>query len=174
MATIYAKTPDGLNEIETRARKLSPRLRSALILVDGKRSESDLSKLVQQADETLQALLEQGLIEAVATTSSKASRDAGPPSVPGPASVPGPMSVPGPSSLPGGTAVLDLATTRREAVRAINDLLGPEAEMLALKIERANDELALRAALERAVAYIANARGGGAAAQFTARFLIGL
>lgn len=169
MATIYAKTPDGLNEIETRARKLSPRLRSALILVDGKRSDSDLAKLVQQADETLQALLEQGLIEAVGTTSSsKASRDAGPPSVPGP------VSVPGPSSLPGGTAVLDLATVRRDAVRAINDLLGPEAEMLALKIERANDELALRAALERAVAYIANARGGGAAAQFTAKFLIGL
>ncbi len=168
MPTIYAKTPDGLNEIETRARKLSPRLRSALILVDGKRSESDLAKLVQQADETLQALLEQGLIEAVATTPSKSSRD------PGPASVPGPVSVPGPASVPGGAAVLDLATTRREAVRAINDLLGPEAEMLALKIERANDELALRAALERAVAYIANARGGGAAAQFTAKFLIGL
>lgn len=168
MSTIYAKTPDGLNEIETRARKLSPRLRSALILVDGKRSQSDLAKLVQQADETLQALLEQGLIEAVATTSSKSSRD------PGPASVPGPVSVPGPASVPGGAAVLDLATTRREAVRAINDLLGPEAEMLALKIERANDELALRAALERAVAYIANARGGGAAAQFTAKFLIGL
>lgn len=168
MPTIYAKTPDGLHEIETRARKLTPRLRSVLILVDGKRSESDLGKLVQQAGETLQALLEQGLIEAVATAPSKPARD------PGPASVPGPISVPGPSSLPGGTAVLDLATTRREAVRAINDLLGPEAEMLALKIERATDELALRAALERAVAYIANARGGGAAAQFTAKFLIGL
>ena len=174
MATIYAKTPDGLNEIETRARKLSPRLRSALILVDGKRSDAELGKLVQQADETLQALLEQGLIEAVATTSSKGSREAGPASVPGPASAAEPVSVPGPSSLPGGTAVLDLATVRRDAVRAINDLLAAEAEALALKIERATDELALRAALERAVAYIANARGGGAAAQFTAKFLIGL
>lgn len=162
MSTIYAKTADGLHEIETRERRLTPRLRSALIMVDGKRSDTELGKLVQQADEALKALLEQGLIEAVASSSPKAAREEGP------------ASVPGPSSQPGGTAVLDLATTRREAVRAIHDLLGPEAEMLALKIERANDELALRAALERAVAYIANARGGGAAAQFTARFLIGL
>ncbi len=50
MATIYIKTADGQNEIETRARRLTPRARSTLILVDGKRSDSELAKLVQQAD----------------------------------------------------------------------------------------------------------------------------
>ena len=44
MATIYSKTADGQNEIETRARRLSPRARSTLILVDGKRSEAELGK----------------------------------------------------------------------------------------------------------------------------------
>lgn len=166
MATIYSKTADGQHEIETRARRLTPRARSALILVDGKRSDADLSKLVQQADEALQALLEQGLIEVVAPSKSS-PRDEGPASVSGPSSLPG-------SSLPSATmAKVEFVAMRREAVRAITDLLGPDAEMLALKIERANDELQLRAALERAVAYIANARGGGAAAQFTAKFLIG-
>jgi hypothetical protein len=68
-------------------------------------------------------------------------------------------------------ALVEFEATRRDAVRAINDLLGPEAENLALKMERATDAEQLRAALERAVAYIANARGGGAAAQFAAKFL---
>lgn len=163
MATIYSKTADGQNEIETRARRLTPRARSALILVDGKRSDAELGKLIQQADETLKALLEQGLIEAVAAAPSRsAHKDEGPASVPGPASAPSPA-----------LAMVEFEATRRDAVRAINDLLGPEAETLALKIERAGDELQLRAALERAVAYIANARGGGAATQFAAKFLIG-
>jgi hypothetical protein len=162
MATIYAKTADGQNEIETRARRLTPRARSALILVDGKRSDAELGKLIQQADETLKALLEQGLIEAIATAPSRSpAKDEGPSSVPGPASAPSPA-----------LAMVEFEATRRDAVRAINDLLGPDAEMLALKIERASDELQLRAALERAVAYIANARGGGAATQFAAKFLI--
>ncbi len=163
MATIYSKTADGQNEIETRARRLTPRARSALILVDGKRSDAELGKLVQQADEMLKSLLEQGLIEAIATAPSRSSaKDEGPSSVPGPASAPSPA-----------LAMVEFEATRRDAVRAINDLLGPDAETLALKIERASDELQLRAALERAVAYIANARGGGAATQFAAKFLIG-
>ena len=169
MATIYSKTADGQHEIETRARRLTPRTRSTLILVDGKRSDAELAKLVQQADETLQALLEQGLIEVAATAPSKSSSRHE-----GPDSGPGPLSEPGPSSLPStAMAKVEFEASRREAVRAINDLLGPEAEMLALRIERAGDELQLRAALERAVAYIANARGGGAATQFAAKFLIG-
>lgn len=163
MATIYSKTADGQHEIETRARRISPRARSTLILVDGKRTDTELGKLVQQAEETLQALLEQGLIEVTATTSSRSA-----PKEEGPASVPGPASAPSPA-----LAMVEFEAVRRDAVRAINDLLGPEAETLALKIERATDELQLRAALERAVAYIANARGGGAATQFAAKFLIG-
>jgi hypothetical protein len=165
MATIYSKTADGQNEIETRARKLSPRARSALILVDGKRSTVDLGKLVQQADETLQALLEAGLIEVVAVKSAPA-RDSSPaPLASAAAASPAPAS---------GMALVEFEATRRDAVRAINDLLGPEAENLALKLERSTDAEQLRAALERAVAYIANARGGGAAAQFAGKFLSNL
>lgn len=158
MATIYSKTADGQNEIETRARRLSPRARSALILVDGKRNAVELGKLVQQADETLQALLDAGLIEIVATKSAPA-RESPPAAAPVPAS---------------GMAIVEFEATRRDAVRAINDLLGPEAETLALKMERATDAEQLRVALERAVAYIANARGGGAAAQFAGKFLSNL
>jgi hypothetical protein len=165
MATIYSKTSDGQNEIETRARRLSPRARSTLILVDGKRSAGELGKLVQQADETLQALLEAGLIEVVATKSAPARDTVPAPLTGAPAATPAPAS---------GMALVEFEAARRDAVRAINDLLGPEAEALALKMERATDADQLRVALERAVAYIANARGGGAAAQFAGKFLSNL
>jgi hypothetical protein len=156
MATIYAKTAAGQNEIETRARRISPRHRSLLILIDGKRSDSELATLVQQFEETLPALLEAGLIEAVASTPAKPPKEPAP--VPVPASAAAPVAE-------------DFQALRRDAVRAINDLLGPSGESLALRLERAADADELRAALERAVAYIANARGGGAAAQFAARFV---
>ena len=66
MPTIYIKTAEGQREIETRARRVSARARSALILVDGKRSAADLAKLIQEPAETLQALLDAGLIAVVA------------------------------------------------------------------------------------------------------------
>lgn len=160
MATIYAKTAAGQNEIETRARRIPPRLRSALILVDGKRGENDLGKLIQQPEETLKALLDAGLIEVVAGT---APRSASAEPAPAPAGQPAPAKAT--------ASQADFETLRRDAVRAVNDLLGPSAEILALKLERAADPQQLRDALERAVTYIANARGGGPASQFAARFL---
>jgi hypothetical protein len=163
MITYYAKTTEGVREIETRERRLSPRVRSALILIDGKRSDAELAKLIQQPAETLQVLLDAGLIAVVGNgpltkEASPAAAMAGPPGT-------------AQTAAPG--VEIDLPTLRREAARAINDLLGPEGETLALKLERASDMKDLRAVLERAVAYIANARGGGAAAKFAARFLPG-
>lgn len=157
MSVIYAKTPQGLHEIATRERRLSPRLRSALILVDGKRDEEELARLIQNADETLRALLDAQLITAVAGKPGRSSKPADLDETP--------------AAAPPGVSAEELAALRRDAVRALNDLLGPEAESLALRMERAADAEQLRTALERAVQYIANARGGGAAATFATRFL---
>jgi hypothetical protein len=67
MATIYRKAAKGQAEIDTRAHRLIPRLRTALILVDGKRTDDELRLMIaQQPEETLAALLEQGFIEVVA------------------------------------------------------------------------------------------------------------
>lgn len=158
MTTVYIKTPEGQREIETRARRISPRARSTLILVDGKRTTADLAKLVQEHAETLQSLLDAGLIAVVAPVA--------------PAKAAPPSSTEGtPAAAPSAPAKASLESLRREAVRAVNDLLGPEADSLALKMERAATANDLQATLERAVAYIANARGGAAAAKFAARFL---
>ncbi len=68
MSMLYRKTPKAAAEIATRANQLAPRLRAALIVVDGKRSEAELFKLIPgQAVETLLTLLEAGYIEPTTT-----------------------------------------------------------------------------------------------------------
>lgn len=64
MSNVYRKTERGQTEIATRQYKLAPRLRSALVVVDGKRSQLELAAMIAgEAQETLQALLEAGFIE---------------------------------------------------------------------------------------------------------------
>ena len=154
MPTIFRKTAKGVTEIETRAHRLAPRMRSALIMVDGKRSDADLRPLIQQQpDETLAALAEQGFIEVLAAV---------------PDAVPAPRAAPA-AAAPAGPAA-DFEARRRAAVRGLNDQLGPLAETLAIKIERARTADELRPLLATAVQVIGNARGRGAAADFAARF----
>jgi hypothetical protein len=154
MATIYRKTADGHAEVETRARGLVPRLRTALIMVDGKRNDEELRKLIgPQADETLQILVEQGMIEAISIT------------------VPKPVPRQSTAASASAPAAKDFATLRREAVRAVNDTLGPVGESLAIKMEQAKSAPELQKLLERAITVIGNARGGAAAAQFARQFM---
>ena len=203
MAIIFRKTAKGMAEIETRAHRLVPRMRSALILVDGKRSDAEIGGMIlQQVTETLHALAGQGFIEVLAVNGS-GSGDAGgggggggavasaplPPSatatswaasVPRPAAVavatpfkPSPSPSPSPSPTPMPTpapAGPDFQIRRRAAVRAVTDLLGPAAESVAMRIERARNPDELRAALTAAVQTVGNTRGRQAAETFAARF----
>ena len=47
---VYAKTPQGSDEVATRRHGLSMRMRQLLILVDGRRTVADLAKLVPEKD----------------------------------------------------------------------------------------------------------------------------
>lgn len=156
MATIFRKTAKGVDEVATRANRLMPRLRTALILVDGSRSADELGKLIpQNADETLQELIRQGYIELASVTAEVAPRAAKPAA---PAS---------------GHGELDAASFnkfRAEAVRAFNDLTGPTGEALAIKMEKAASREQLGPLLQTAYQIIANARGSQAAIEFKARF----
>jgi hypothetical protein len=174
MATIYRKTDKGHAEIETRAHRLPPRVRQALIVVDGRRSDDDLRKLImQQPDETLQSLLDGGFIEASGSISAPrptpASAHAAPPAAPAAAGTMAPAA-PAASTAPG-TVPLDLAALKRAAVRSINDQLGPMGESLALRIERCRSPAELQPLLVTATDIIRNARGPAAATAFAARFL---
>jgi hypothetical protein len=169
MATIYRKTAKGHSEIETRAHRLSPRLRSALILIDGRRSDDEVRKLIpQQADETLQLLVEQDFIEIIGITQDapRAAQPAARPANPAPA-------VAAPTAPAAAPAVppRDFATTRAQAVRLFTDMVGPMSEALAMKMERARSPDELRPLVQTAQRIIGNARGGQAAADYGTRFL---
>ncbi len=64
MDTVYRKTERGILEMATREQRLAPRLRSALILIDGKRLLRELQALLGPChEEALRALEDLGLIE---------------------------------------------------------------------------------------------------------------
>lgn len=166
MAIIYRKTVKGVDEVNTRVHRLAPRARTALILVDGQRSAEDLAKLIQvQASETLALLLEQGFIEvagaAVGSTARPATATAAVPA--------GYPEAAGDSQFSSTSAPQrNFTLVRREAVRRLNDLMGPEGEMLAIKMEATRDLATLRPLLVRARDLIAMTRGQKAAADYIA------
>lgn len=73
---LFCKTAAGRAEIETRARKLSPALRSVLLLVDGRRDAGDLRALASEIHapaDALQTLASMGLIAVAAGAPSPAA-----------------------------------------------------------------------------------------------------
>jgi hypothetical protein len=161
MATIYRKTAAGQHEIETRALRLGPRLRGALILVDGRRSDAELLRLLpQQPEQTLRNLVDQGLIEAVAEAAESPPRAAAPaPAAPAPAAPEIATSMP-PRAF---------EAVRADLVRSFTDLVGPIAEALAIKMERSRNPRELAPLLDVARQIVANSRGTQAAAHFGER-----
>ncbi len=154
MPIIFRKSAKGVAEIETRAHRLVPRMRSMLILVDGKRSDADLTALMpEHAAATLASLLAQGFVELVA-----------PPDLPAPGTTRAAVPSAAPNAAPSFDAV------RRTVVRALTDTVGPDAETLALRIERTHHIEDLRLLLPQVVQTVGNMRGRAAAEAFAARF----
>lgn len=158
MPTVYRKTAKGQAEIATRTHHLPPRLRQALILVDGRRSDEELKRMLPQGEEALRRLSDDGFIESVGVTATPVAAPAA-----AAASAPVPQqSAPVP---PFGEQL------KREVVRSLTDLVGPMAEGLALKVERARDSEELRALIEQAHGLIRDVRGSFQATAFADRFL---
>lgn len=158
MGTVYRKTDKGQTEIATRAHRLVPRLRSALILVDGKRSEEELTKLIlPPVDGVLATLLGDGFIEVVGgapdlAPAAGAAAEAGtasPPVAPPPAPV-----------------ALTVDETRRRAVRWISDRLGPYGDPLNMRIEKVKTPDDMRAALELADSFVRQQLGAARSQEF--------
>jgi hypothetical protein len=154
MATIYRKTAKGAAEIESRANRIVPRARGALILVDGRRSDEELGKLIAgDAQGILKGLADEGYIEPVT-----------PP--PRPAVVSGAArrrdeADPRPA----------LAEVRRLAVHRLIELLGPSAEPMAMRIEKQKTWDELLPVLNVACAMVRDARGTTIALGFAERFV---
>jgi hypothetical protein len=162
MTTVYRKTAKGIAEIETRAHRLVPRLRSALIMVDGKRTDDELSRMIQTDPAgALAALLVDGFVEVLATVA-----DAPPERKP-------PSSTSASTNRESAVGAASFDTLRREAVRHLNDQLGPHAETIAVKIERAKSVPELQLLLEQGAQILKSLKGHAAAEAFAARFISG-
>lgn len=167
MSTIFRKTAKGTSEVETRANRLPPRLRAALILVDGRRNEDDLAKLVAaDAAQVLRSLLEDGYIEAAAAAPA---RPAAPPPAPAVVAAAASPATSGPGLLSMPPSVI--AHTKRDAVRMLTEQVGPMADALAMKIEKASNGAELQGLLEIGRQILGNTRGRAAADAFAQRFL---
>lgn len=151
MGTVYRKTDKGQTEIATRAHRLAPRLRSALILVDGKRSEDELGKLIlPPAEGVLASLLSDGFIEAVG-------------GAPEPAAAP---EAAVPATAAAQPVTLSLDETRRRAARWLTDRLGPYGDPLTMRIEKVKTPEEMRAALELADAFVRQQLGAPRSQEF--------
>lgn len=142
---LYRKTAAGSDAIATRHAALVPRERSLLILVDGKRSAGELARLgagAGDAADVLATLLAQGFIEAV----------------PGQAAVA--------AARPAANEPFPLAKARTLAVRRLNDLLGPSATDLCMRLEATHTPQEFRTAVRRVEAALREVVGPQRAAQF--------
>ncbi len=154
---VYRKSTRGSNALATRDPALSMRLRSLLILVDGKRSADELARFSASHEEVQQLfsqLLELGMIE---------------PLQPLPASGPGDAAGgQSPRSAAAPARIVTLQEARRAAVRGLTNLLGPTADDLCMRIEGARTAQDLQVVIKRAELAIRTARGTQAAAAFMA------
>lgn len=148
---VYCKTDKGLSEIQTRAYRLTPRLRQALILVDGKRDSETLSSLIPgEAEVILDSLLSEGFIEVANEVAMVASR---------------------PTEVSQSPRAPSFEALRRDVVRSLNDALGPAAESMALRIEKTKSMADLGPAIGQAVHLMRSIRGEEAANAFASRFV---
>ena len=153
MGTIYRKTDKGQIEIETRALRLAPRMRTALILVDGRHTDNELGPLMPGDPAlALHSLLQDGFIEVVRIVEERA--------------VPRPPSPP--TSEPRSKA---FELRRREAVRGLIDQVGPLGEAVAVRLEKCANSAELKPTLELARQVLEYARGAAAAQEYARRFV---
>lgn len=162
-SAVYHKSARGSEALAKRDPALTPKLRSTLILVDGKRRFDELAKMAQvlgDAEQLLGALADLGFIEPAADGAPE------PVTMPTPIDVTGPASVPAPP--PSQFPSVPLAEAKRFAVRRLTDLLGPTGESLCLRLEAARNAQEFMSAVHRAEAVLRDFNGAKVAAQFAA------
>ena len=160
---IYAKTPKGTAEVAARSAQLSMTTRRVLIMMDGKRTLEELATLVRP-----------GEIEAIVTQLESAglAQKAGGSALDVPTVDARAAESEGPGFAPG--AVMDerdltpmtLEEAKRRASRELNDRLGPDAEIVAIRIENCRTIEEFRERVREAERFVAAALGAAAAQDY--------
>jgi len=162
---VYQKTSKGSEAIALRQHGLSPKVRSLLILVDGKRNVDDLRKLSGvngDAEQFLGELLASGCI-------ARAAPGVPPPARTTPtAATAGAVKPPPATPAAAASTAASLVDARRQAVRKLTDMLGPLADDACMRLEATRNVDEFLAALARAEDMLRQVRGTAAAAAFAA------
>ncbi len=133
---VFHKSEAGAREIAAPGGHLTPKLRRALILVDGAKSVADLAPMFRPGEiDTILTELQAGGFVTLAGGELAPVADAGPAEA---------------ASAPGAIPARHFEEVRRRAMREISDRLGPNGDTLALKIERCRTPEELRVALREA------------------------
>lgn len=145
---IFGKTPKGAAELAARSGALSMAQRRLLILVDGMRDVDQLATLLPSGLEESLAMLEQGGF--ITLVGSATAVD----------------TVRGPSTTLPEAEMTTVQEAKLRAVRAVNELLGPAADALAMAIEAARSGEELRPLIREAERLVTLAHGAAAAQAF--------
>jgi hypothetical protein len=140
---VFHKTQAGANEIATPAHALPPKLRRALIMVDGAKTVAELSAMFRpgEAAAILLELQAKGLVSLSGGVLAKAAEAA-------------------PAPEPAVNVSQErFEEIRREAMREISHRLGPNGDALALKVEHCATPQELRVALREAEKILASFLG---------------
>ena len=149
--TIYRKTDAGVAEVQARALGLRAELRRLLILIDGTATLIRLAAFVRgsEVDFLIAELEVQGLITLVTTgqTVGIAPTPATARPVAARAATTSPVATPAAHTDTDGVlepTAAQVTAVRRAAIQTLHDILGTEADALALKIEQCKSAQELR------------------------------
>ena len=155
---IFFKTAQGREALTSRPAGLGPRLRSLLIMVDGKRSVAEFDKLLgADAAPLLEQLAAQGWVESEAAAPGAAVLNG---------AAGAPVGVPVLTDAVPSAPALPFADARRLMVRFVNDQLGPMGEPLAMRVEGCKTPADLQAILPRVRDGLLNFKNAATVAQF--------
>ena len=149
---VFEKTERGQREIAQPGGELQPRLRRILIMIDGLKPIGDLAPLTRpgEIEVIVEALLRGGYI--IASGGEPAANQAQPVG-----------NAPETTPAIGPTNFEDI---RQRATRAVQDMLGPTGDPLAIEIERCKAPEQLRALLAKAQKIVGQFLGPARAEEF--------
>ncbi len=156
--SIYDKTAKGKEEIATRKYQLATRLRTLLVLIDGRRTEEELLRNVAGLGlgaSALAELVEHGYIVLATSYASLAESALG---EPGPAEPPAPPPVPESAQFAQFQSIYDFYN------KTIKNTIGLRGFTLQLKVEKASSVAELRELRQPYIEAVQKARGGETAA----------
>jgi hypothetical protein len=169
---VFAKTSKGVAEVATRGGALNMAARRVLIMIDGRRSVAELGAMLRNSE--LDVVI--NLLEAQGFISRQGSGFAGPTTMAFGLRVDEPReSTLAPrEALDVNTVANDsderplvtIEEAKRRAVRELTERLGPEAEIMAIRLEQTRTAEELRERLREAERLVAGLMGEAAAADY--------